>query len=97
MTSLQHERIDELCRELRLSATPDLYGAIAQSAAKKKDTTYADFLEAQGRARGAASSGTRHADQGRRLPVHQDAGSLRLRLRHRRATGPDPGAGIARF
>lgn len=45
MTSLQHERIDELCRELRLSATPDLYGAIAQSAAKKKDTTYADFLE----------------------------------------------------
>ena len=34
MTSLQHERIDELCRELRLSATPDLYGAIAQSAAK---------------------------------------------------------------
>ena len=25
--------------------TPDLYGAIAQSAAKKKDATYADFLE----------------------------------------------------
>jgi DNA replication protein DnaC len=45
MSSLQHDRIGELCQELRLSAMPDLYGPIAQSAAKKKDTTYADFLE----------------------------------------------------
>jgi DNA replication protein DnaC len=45
MSSLQHDRIGELCRELRLSAMPDLYGPIAQSAAKRKDATYADFLE----------------------------------------------------
>ena len=30
---------------MRLTALPDLYGGIAQSAANKKDTSYADFLE----------------------------------------------------
>lgn len=45
MSNLQHDRITELCRELRLGATPDLYGAIAQNAAKKKDVSYSDFLE----------------------------------------------------
>jgi DNA replication protein DnaC len=45
MSSLQHDRIGQLCQELRLSAMPDLYGPIAQSAAKRKDATYADFLE----------------------------------------------------
>ena len=32
-------------RELRLTALPDIYGAIAQAAAKRKDASYADFLE----------------------------------------------------
>jgi hypothetical protein len=34
-----------LAVELRLTALPDIYGAIAQAAAKRKDTSYADFLE----------------------------------------------------
>ena len=41
----QHERITALAQELRLQALPDLYGAVAQSAAKRKDASYADFLE----------------------------------------------------
>jgi hypothetical protein len=45
MTTLQHERITALAQELRLQALPDLYGAVAQSAAKRKDASYADFLE----------------------------------------------------
>lgn len=45
MTSLQHERITALAQELRLHAVPDLYGAVAQNAAKRKDASYADFLE----------------------------------------------------
>jgi len=45
MNNLQHERITVLAQDLRLTALPDLYGGIAQSAANKKDTSYADFLE----------------------------------------------------
>jgi len=45
MSTLQHERITTLAQELRLQALPDLYGAVAQSAAKRKDASYADFLE----------------------------------------------------
>ena len=45
MSSLQHERIATLATELRLSALPDLYGPIAQDAARRKDASYADFLE----------------------------------------------------
>ena len=45
MSDLQHQRIEELCQELRLGALPGLYGPIAQGAAKKKDVSYADFLE----------------------------------------------------
>jgi DNA replication protein DnaC len=45
MSTLQHERITALAQELHLPALPDLYGAVAQSAAKRKDATYADFLE----------------------------------------------------
>ena len=45
MTSLQHERITALAQELRLHAVPDLYGAVSQNAAKRKDASYADFLE----------------------------------------------------
>jgi DNA replication protein DnaC len=44
MSDLQHQRIVELCQELRLSAMPNLYSGIAQSAAAK-DTTFTDFLE----------------------------------------------------
>jgi DNA replication protein DnaC len=45
MSDLQHARIAELAQELRLPALPDLYGAIAQGAARRKDASYADFLE----------------------------------------------------
>jgi DNA replication protein DnaC len=45
VSSLQHERIVTLAQELRLGALPDLYGAIAQSAAGRQDASYADFLE----------------------------------------------------
>ena len=45
MSDLQHQRIDELCQELRLGALASLYGPIAQDAAKRKNASYADFLE----------------------------------------------------
>jgi DNA replication protein DnaC len=45
MSTLQHDRIRTLAVELRLTALPDIYGAIAQAAAKRKDASYADFLE----------------------------------------------------
>jgi DNA replication protein DnaC len=45
MSMLQHARITALAQELRLHTLPDLYGAVAQSAAKRKDASYADFLE----------------------------------------------------
>jgi DNA replication protein DnaC len=44
VSDLQHQRLTELSRELRLSAVPDLYFAIAQSAAAKS-ASFADFLE----------------------------------------------------
>src|SRR6516162_5791971 len=44
MSNLQYQRIVELCQELRLSALPNLYSGIAQSAAAK-EASFADFLE----------------------------------------------------
>ena len=44
MSALQHQRLAELSRELRLSAVPDLYSAIAQSAVTK-EASFTDFLE----------------------------------------------------
>ena len=44
MSELQHERIAELCAELRLGAVADLYSALAQGAVAK-DAPYAAFLE----------------------------------------------------
>jgi DNA replication protein DnaC len=44
MSDLQHQRIVELCQELRMSAVPNLYSGIAQSAAMK-EASFADFLE----------------------------------------------------
>jgi hypothetical protein len=44
VSALQHQRLAELSRELRLSAVPDLYSVIAQSAAAKS-ASFADFLE----------------------------------------------------
>ena len=37
MSHLQHDRITVLAQDLRLTALPDLYGPIAQTAANKKD------------------------------------------------------------
>jgi hypothetical protein len=45
MSMLQHDRLKALAAELRLTALPDIYGAIARAPAKKKDASYADFLE----------------------------------------------------
>ena len=45
MSTLQHERITALAGELKLTALPDSYGPIAQVAAKRKDASFADFLE----------------------------------------------------
>jgi DNA replication protein DnaC len=44
MSALQHQRINDLCQELRLSAIPDLYSGIAQAAAAKQ-ASLTDFLE----------------------------------------------------
>jgi DNA replication protein DnaC len=46
VSPLQHDRIAALAQELRLGALADLYGPIAQDAARRKDASYADFLEA---------------------------------------------------
>jgi len=45
MSDLQHQRIAELCAELKLAAMPGLYGAFAQQAALK-EASFVDFLEA---------------------------------------------------
>lgn len=45
MSELQHDRLTTLAGELRLTALPNLYGAIAQNFAQRQDTSYADFLE----------------------------------------------------
>jgi len=45
MSDLQHQRIAELCAELKLAAMPGLYGAFAQDAALK-EASFVDFLEA---------------------------------------------------
>jgi DNA replication protein DnaC len=44
MSGTQHERIAELCAELRLAAVPDLYVAAAQAAAAR-EASFSDFLE----------------------------------------------------
>ena len=44
MSGTQHQRIAELCAELRLTAVPDLYVATAQAAAAR-ETSFSDFLE----------------------------------------------------
>jgi DNA replication protein DnaC len=44
MSDLQHQRIAELCQELRLGAVPGLYSGIAQSAAAKQ-ASLTDFRE----------------------------------------------------
>ena len=44
MSALQHQRIHDLCQELRLTAIPDLYSGIAQAAAAKQ-ASLTDFLE----------------------------------------------------
>jgi DNA replication protein DnaC len=44
VNELQHERIAALCDELRLTAIPGVYGAVAQNAVAR-DLSYADFLE----------------------------------------------------
>jgi DNA replication protein DnaC len=49
MSDLQHQRLAELCCELRLSAVPDPYPAVAQDAAAK-ETSFVEFLEAMLRA-----------------------------------------------
>jgi hypothetical protein len=75
MSNLQHDRITELCRELRLGAMSDLYGAIAQNAAKKKDVSYSDFLEEvlRAEARGQTLPGPRDAHPSGRFPSNQDS------------------------
>jgi DNA replication protein DnaC len=46
MSDLQHERLSVLAAELRLTALPNLYGAIAQSFANQENASFAAFLEA---------------------------------------------------
>jgi DNA replication protein DnaC len=44
VSALQHQRITDLCQELRLTAIPDLYSGVAQTAAAKQ-ASLTDFLE----------------------------------------------------
>jgi DNA replication protein DnaC len=46
MSDLQHERLSVLAAKLRLTALPNLYGAIAQSFANQENASFAAFLEA---------------------------------------------------
>jgi hypothetical protein len=81
VTDLQHQRLAELSRELRLSDVPDLYSAIAQSVAAKA-ASFADFLEEVLRAERAAGPGPRNVRPGRQLPFGKNAPRLRPRLRN---------------
>jgi len=65
VSELQHQRLAELSRELRLSAVPDLYSTIAQSAAAKA-ASFADFLEEILRAERDARRGLWRVDSCRR-------------------------------
>ena len=56
MSDLQHQRIVELCQELRLSAMPNLYSDIAQSAAAK------DAADSDGSRPGFRDDLARHSD-----------------------------------
>jgi hypothetical protein len=76
LARLQHQRLGELCRELRLSAVPDLYSAIAQRAAAQT-ASFTDFLEEI--LRGERDAGRAHARDvrpPRRVPGGQDARRL---------------------
>ena len=78
MSDLQHQRIVELCQELRMSAMPNLYSGIAQSAAAK-EASFADFLEETLRAERDARSA--------RDSTHVDASSTpRPKTHHCRLT-----------
>ena len=99
MSMLQHDRIKALAAELRLTALPDIYGAIAQAAAKKKDASYADFLEDVLRAERdarrvrAREMLTRTAG----FPAQKTLEFLRLRVRHRSPAHANTGACFARL
>ena len=55
MTGTQHERLGELCAELRLAAVPDLYVAAAQAAAAR-DASFGDITALSCRLRGVFAS-----------------------------------------
>ncbi len=67
--SLQHQRVVELCNELRLGGIAAQYPALAQKAAAQQ-TSFTDFVEqfAGRRARIAPGAGARDVRTGGRLP-----------------------------
>ena len=56
MSMLQHDQLKALAAELRLTALPDIYGAIARAAAKKRTPATPTFWR-----RSCAPSATRGA------------------------------------
>ena len=69
MSSLQHDRIDELCRQERRSAVTDLYVPSPGARPTKEDPPRPTFLEDLLKAEraGASLPSSRYADAGRRL------------------------------
>jgi hypothetical protein len=81
--SIQHQRVVELCNELRLGGVAAQYSALAQNAADKH-TSFTDFVEELlSRSVSRAGAGPRDVRARRWLPRDQDARSVRLQLRHR--------------
>ena len=95
--SLQHDRIVALAAELRLTALPDLYGSVAQAAAKKKRPSYADFLEdvlrAEREARRVRAREMLTRTAG--FPALKTLEAYDFGVRNWRPARPDPGAGFA--
>ena len=77
--SIQHERVLELCNELRLGGVAAQYTALAQQAAEKR-SSFTDFAEelltAERGARIATSAGARDVCTHRRVPRGKDSGPV---------------------
>src|SRR5579859_1965390 len=96
--SVQHERLIELCNELRLGGIAAQYPALAQSAAEKR-TSFTDFLEellvAERESRRARAREMFARVAG--FPAIKTLDQYGLRLRYRRATQTDHGTGQPRL
>ena len=96
--SLQPDRIQTLCEELKLAGVAESFATLATRAVDTEQS-FVDFLEnaliAERDCRRARSGSDPRPHGG--LPGHQDDGGLRLQVRHSGATPPDRAVGRAQL